>query len=112
MLIKTTRNQIPPVRMAILTSLQMIYVGESREEQEILIWLAERSLATATRTDSLCRAGKKKKKLRELTLGSDIPISRPISWKHIIQNSHHPNIHFNTTYKSQDKDPAECPLID
>ena len=59
MLIKTTRNQIPPVRMAILTSLQMIYVGESREEQETPTWLAEGSLATATRTDSLCAAGKK-----------------------------------------------------
>ena len=32
MLIKTPRNEILPVRMAILTSLPTVYVGESGEE--------------------------------------------------------------------------------
>ena len=32
MLIKMTRNEIPPVRTAVLTSLRMVYVGESGEE--------------------------------------------------------------------------------
>ena len=44
------------------------------------------------------------KNSRELTLGSDIPTSQPISWENHYSKSHmHPNVHFSTTYGSRDR---------
>ena len=96
--------------MAILTSLQMIYVGESREEQETPHMVGGR-IYWQQPLELTASAQQEKQNLRELTLGSDIPTSRPISWETPYSKIHITPAFTSALLKSQDKDPAKCPLI-
>ena len=105
----TMRNQIPPVRIAILTSLQTINEGESLEGREptytvggYIYWHSHYKRQSPN--------ARKKKKTRELSLEFDIPTPGPISQENHNSVRHmHPNIHCSTTYNSQNTEPAECP---
>ena len=70
--IKTTRNQITPVRMTVLhkSTDNKWGKGPGGEGTPLHGWW-EGTLAIATRKDSLHRPKKKKKLSRELCLGSD-----------------------------------------
>ena len=76
----TTRNQIPPVRMAIFTSRQIINVGESWEKREPPCMVSRNGhwQQLLERTASPCQ--KKKKKLsRKLSQGYGFPTHEPKS---------------------------------
>ena len=105
----TVRNQIPPDRIAILTSLQTINEGDSLEEREptytvggYINWHHHYKKQSPN--------ARKKNKTRELSLEFDITTPGPIfrenhnSIRHI-----HPNIHYSTTYNSQNTGPAKGP---
>ena len=116
--IKMMRNQIPPVRIAILISLQTIKEGESLEEREptytvggYIYWHShyKRQSPNARKKERK----KKKKKTRELSLEFDIPTPGPISQENHNSVRHmHPNVHCRllTTAKTQNQQNAPHPI--
>ena len=72
-------NQIPPVKLAILTSLQTIKAGELAGEVTPLHVQWKWTPTIATIKHSLRMLKKKKNLLRESVLGSDIPTAGQIS---------------------------------
>ena len=103
MLIKvTTRNQIPAVKNDYShKSTNNIYgkekggMGNPQHARPKEHWQQPLELTASTWQE---------KNSRELTLGSDIPTSQPISWENHYSKSHmHPNVHFSTTYGSRDR---------
>ena len=70
----TTRNQIPPVRMAILTSRQIINVGESWEKREPPCMVSGNGHWRQSLERTASPSQKKKRKLsRKLSLDIDFP---------------------------------------
>ena len=97
----TTRNQIPPVRMAILTSLQTINAGEGLQEREPTYTAG----GNVHRQQPLQRIVTRCQKnlSEELSLRSDMPTPGSISREnHNLKRHMRPTVHCSTTYNSQD----------
>ena len=97
----TTRNQIPPVRMAILTSLQTINAGEGLQETEPTYTAG----GNVHRQQPLQRIVTRCQKnlSEELSLRSDMPTPGSISREnHNLKRHMRPTVHCSTTYNSQD----------